>query len=63
MKSTSINYFGYSDDRGILYFFHTEIWSMERSVWMKGPHLIRKDQELFSYTTFQAFIGIALNRT
>ena len=131
----SINYFGYSDDRGILYFFHsdgrkpitkfhkslskeghktiqkskhndmvsveygnglligiwfwtfgilfqfqnnpknelaelepgenfqTKIWSTKRSVWMKGPHLIGKDTNFFSYTTFQALIGVALNRT
>ena len=127
----SINYFGYSDDKGILYFFHsdgrkpitkfhkslskeghktiaksklndmvnmeygnglligiwfwafgrfsqfhyfashqladsnvkpkvifkTEIWSTKRSVWMKGPHLIGKDQEFFSYFTFEELTG------
>ena len=133
----SINYFGYSDDKGILYFFHsdgrkpitkfhkslnkeghktidkskrndmenmeygnglligiwfwafgsffqfnnfglpqlansnvknklifkTKIWSTKRSVWMKGPHLIGKDQEKISYSNFEELTGIALNRT
>ena len=30
---------------------------------MKGPHLIGKDQEFFSYNTFEELTGIALNRT
>jgi hypothetical protein len=30
---------------------------------MKGPHLIGKDINFFSYTNFQALIGVALNRT
>ena len=131
----SINYFGYSDERGILYFFHsdgrkpitkfhkslskeghktiqkskrndvvgmeygnglligiwfwtfgilfqfqnhpsnelgelepeekfqTQIWSTKRSVWTKGPHLIGKDQQIFSYNTFEELTGIAFNRT
>ena len=47
--------------------FKTEIWSTKRSVWIKGPHLIGKDQKCFSYKSFEpnfdALTGIALNRT
>ena len=43
-------------------FFKTEIWNTKRSVWMNGPHLISKDQEIFSYYTFEELTGTALNR-
>ena len=66
-KFFQFNYFG-SDQLGSSnvkpkLIFKTEIWSTKKSVWIKGPHLIGKDQEIYSYYNFEELTGIALNRT